>query len=253
MTLFIQTPVNSRIFQPPVESDIPSVCGILFNMGQKLCNKCGLHPKYPGQGICKKCVAEKKHQEWVTSRPEKLPIPDLPNEKWQDLIEANGYQISNYGRVKSLNYYDEPGRHYILKLREARKGGYLKADIDKHNWRPSVHRLVAMYFIPNPEILPLVLHKDNNKQNNHYSNLYWGTFSKNRQDYIEHTIKTGISRKQMPKNQVLEIFNSPLSTQQLALKFSIETSTVWMIKSGYRWSKITGAIKNDKRTTKTIR
>lgn len=37
-----------------------------------------------------------------------------------------------------------------------------------------VHRLVAMTYLENPNDYPIVLHLDNNKLNNHYTNLKWG-------------------------------------------------------------------------------
>ena len=43
----------------------------------------------------------------------------------------------------------------------------------------SIHRLVAETFIPNPNNLPVVMHKDNDPLNNHVSNLKWGTQSEN--------------------------------------------------------------------------
>lgn len=45
------------------------------------------------------------------------------------------------------------------------------------------HRLVAKYFLPNVNNLPYVHHKDENKLNNHYSNLEWVTPSENNLDY----------------------------------------------------------------------
>ena len=102
--------------------------GFFYSM-EKLCNKCGKEPKYPFQGLCKKCYFEKAHKKYLESRPPKLPIPDLEGELWQDIKEAPGYQVSNFGRIKSLNYYGEEGRHYILKLRQVRINSYLKADI----------------------------------------------------------------------------------------------------------------------------
>lgn len=222
----------------------------IYNREEKvatLCNLCGLSPKYPSQGLCRKCLFEKKHRQWLESRPPKEQVIDMPNEVWKEIIDAPAYHISNMGRVKSLNKYNEEGRHYIIKLREARKGGYLKADLDKYNWRPSVHRLVAIYFIPNPNNYPLVLHKDNNKQNNHKDNLYWGSHSENRKDYIEHTNANNIIRSKMPKEKVLEIFNSNDTVQDISIKQNISPSTVWMIKTGYRWSKITGHKNTDKR------
>lgn len=47
-----------------------------------------------------------------------------------------------------------------------------------------VHRLVALEYLPNPNNLPFVLHKDDNKENNHISNLYWGTVADNTKDSI---------------------------------------------------------------------
>ena len=51
----------------------------------------------------------------------------------------------------------------------------------------------------------------------------------------------------MNKEKVLAIYHSHLSAQQLAINHNISPSTIWMIKTGYRWSKITGAKNTDKR------
>ena len=59
--------------------------------------------------------------------------------------------------------------------------GYFQLDISldgrkrKHRVHLAVHRLVAMAFIPNPDNLPQVNHKDENKENNHVDNLEWCT------------------------------------------------------------------------------
>ena len=52
----------------------------------------------------------------------------------------------------------------------------------------SIHRLLAMHFIPNPNNLPQVNHKDGNKLNNELSNLEWCTMSYN----IQHMYDTGL-------------------------------------------------------------
>ena len=91
---------------------------------------------------------------------------NLSNEVWRDIEDYPGYQVSNLGRVRSLNF-NHTGQVRILKSRK-NKFGYLKLYFYK-NGKPktaSVHRLVAIAFIPNPDNLPQVNHKDENKENN---------------------------------------------------------------------------------------
>ena len=96
-------------------------------------------------------------------------------EEWRDIEGYEGlYQISNWGRVKSLNY-KRTGEEGIL-LPSPNKHGYLRIDLCKKGEKPkhfSIHRLVAQAFIPNPDNLPQVNHKDENKTNNYVYNLEW--------------------------------------------------------------------------------
>ncbi len=88
-------------------------------------------------------------------------------EIWKDIEGFEGrYQVSNLGRVKSLNYHHEH-RIAILKNR-LNRSGYYEVVLCKNNTMKSfkVHRLVAIAFIPNPHNLPCVNHKDENKLNN---------------------------------------------------------------------------------------
>ena len=91
-------------------------------------------------------------------------------EIWKDIEGYEGYQVSNMGRVRSFKY----GKVRILKP-VANKNGYLKVQLYKNNSLKTIfiHRLVAMAFIPNPNNLPQVNHKDEDKTNNIVSNLEW--------------------------------------------------------------------------------
>lgn len=83
------------------------------------------------------------------------------------------YEISVDGEVKSLNY-NRTGKERILKL--GKDGhGYPQVVLYKDEKRRNflVHRLVAEAFIPNPEHLPEVNHKDENPLNNKVENLEW--------------------------------------------------------------------------------
>ena len=83
------------------------------------------------------------------------------------------YQISNYGNVKSLGN-DKTRKEKILKIKKTILG-YLTVNLSKQGKYNTyrVHRLVATAFIDNPQNLPEVNHKDENKTNNHVINLEW--------------------------------------------------------------------------------
>lgn len=95
-------------------------------------------------------------------------------EIWKDIKGYEGkYQVSNYGNVKSLNYH-RTGKEQ-LKKPTLQTNGYFYVSLCKPNKCFSIHRLVAEAFIPNPDNLPCVNHKDEVKTNNHVDNLEWCT------------------------------------------------------------------------------
>ena len=93
------------------------------------------------------------------------------------------YQVSNLGRIKRLGHYRkikpkgyEQTVYYKEKiLSPIYTDRYVQLTLCKNGERQLglVHRLVAEAFIPNPENLPLVNHKDENKHNNCVDNLEW--------------------------------------------------------------------------------
>ena len=111
----------------------------------------------------------------------------LKNEIWRDIEGYEGsYQVSNLGRVKSL--FREAGtvnkkytcKEKILKPRRQKRDYYavmLWKDGKSRQFR--VHRLVAQAFIPNPDNLPVINHKDENPSNNEADNLEWCTVKYN--------------------------------------------------------------------------
>ena len=91
-------------------------------------------------------------------------------EIWKDCKGYEGlYQVSNLGRVwsvrkqKYLNPWLDSSGYWTVELRAL--NGKRKSE--------KVHRLVALAFIENPNNLPQVNHKDENKQNNSVENLEW--------------------------------------------------------------------------------
>ena len=89
-------------------------------------------------------------------------------EVWKDIEGYEGlYEVSNFGRIKSLR----TGK--IMKPSINR--GYLKCILQNDGKYKMyyVHRLVIQTFIPNPDNLPEVNHKDEDKTNNKVDNLEW--------------------------------------------------------------------------------
>lgn len=95
----------------------------------------------------------------------------MDKEIWKDIAGYEKmYQVSNLGRVRSLDRYSWNGYKYWLQKGKIlkpcqQKSGYLNVDLSNshsksHKYR--VHRLVAQAFIPNPNNLPCVNHKSHN-------------------------------------------------------------------------------------------
>ena len=92
-----------------------------------------------------------------------------------EVVGFENYLIYDDGRVWSKN-----GKGMFLKPR-VDKDGYLQVFLwkDGKHKNMRVHRLIALYYIENPENKPEVDHFDNNRQNNNISNLRWVSHSEN--------------------------------------------------------------------------
>ncbi|AZU98960.1 HNH endonuclease IV [Bacillus phage pW2] len=166
-------------------------------------------------------------------------------EEWKSLngIIENGnfYEVSNFGNVRSID------RTELFKnSTRFRKGKILKYSTGKNGYRKvvlsfsgrnktiTVHRLVALAFIPNPENKPEVNHCDGNKANNNVDNLEWSTSKEN----IRHYHETGSSQTIISDSEVLWIRENYIPRHPefgavaLAKKFNISTSHMNHIAKG---------------------
>lgn len=114
----------------------------------------------------------------------------MEEEIWKEIEGYSNYKVSDKGRVKSLY---KNGKEKLLKPSK-NKNGYLRVTLTKDHKVKHIfiHRLVAQAFLENPDNLPQVNHKDENKENNCIENLEWCTASYN----VKYSIDDEWRRKQ---------------------------------------------------------
>lgn len=159
-------------------------------------------------------------------------IKEIPNYK--------GYSIDTNG-----NIYNKKGKC----LKPFSLGYYLAVDLAIGNGkyeRKTIHRLVAITFIPNIHNKPEVNHKDGNKYNNCVDNLEWVTKSENIKhafDKLHHShFGEKNTQSKLTSEQVLEIValrKSGESLGAISKRYPISTTTICDIMTGRSWAHIT--------------
>lgn len=183
----------------------------------------------------------------------------MKNQKeiWKNISGWEGYyQISNLGRVRSLDrlIVNSIGRKYFLK-------GIVLKNITPKNHYPyvclrknglnipqSIHRLIAEYFIPNPENKPQVNHKDGNKHNYNIKNLEWSTAKENsqhaRDNGLQKTIKgdkcvyAKLTDEKVLAIKRLHRINPKFHRSNLALKLNVNVNTIVSIIKNRNWNHL---------------
>jgi len=159
-------------------------------------------------------------------------------EIWKDIIGYDQYQVSNYGRIKTTAN-NATRKERILKPLLTIKGYYRVALFShgKSKFIP-IHRLVAEYFIDNPDNKATINHIDGNKRNNYADNLEWNTYREN----VDHAIMNKISacgerngRHKLNWKQIVEIRNSNLSSKELAIIYNVHKTSINLIKNKKTW------------------
>lgn len=169
-------------------------------------------------------------------------------EVWKPIIGFEGsYEISSYGNVKTLSKRVISAIHssgYRMTKEKAlkkvlNKNGYLYITISKNNkaYGRSVHRLVAIHFIANPNNCPEVNHINTIKTDNHISNLEWNTSVQNTQ----HAFITGhkASRVKLSIDKIIKIrelhLSGKLSNKEIGNIYNIKGEAVRRVIIGETW------------------
>lgn len=146
-------------------------------------------------------------------------------EIWKDIEGFEGkYQISNFGRVKALDYRRTGKEKILLQITD--KLGYKSIQLWKNGSRKKylIHRLVGKAFIENPDNLQIINHKDKNPSNNCAENLEWCSYKYNvnysKEEQLrgmKNSIKNKLKRKkvgQYKNGQLIKIYDSITSVEK---------------------------------------
>ncbi|QIW89817.1 HNH endonuclease [Bacillus phage Izhevsk] len=134
---------------------------------------------------------------------------------------GDSYEVSNLGNVRSIDRYvnSRHGQRFVKGITMSpsdEKGGYkkvrLKDSSKVKNYR--VHRLIALAFLPNPNNLPEVNHKDGNKNNNSVENLEWSS----RSDNVQHAFDNGLKTPTVKKVDKIDIITGEVICTYESLK-----------------------------------
>lgn len=135
------------------------------------------------------------------------------------------------------------------QIQNTKTGNWLKGDVNNcgyrriqvNNKRFFVHRLVAMAYLPNPDNLPQVNHKDGNKKNNHVNNLEWCCGSHNQQHrYYELKKDLGEdnSNSKLTEEAVRDIRSGRMSGRAFARFYNISQTLVRKIIARTTWKHV---------------
>jgi len=169
-------------------------------------------------------------------------------EIWKDIEGFEGYQVSNYGGIKSCRPVNGIGGlkdiYRLLKLPVDRKG-YYRIALRRNNKpiKMFVHRIVLETFVGLCPNGMEARHLDGNSQNNYVENLTWGTPTENRHDRIKHGTHNRGEDHPMTKLKVIEVKQiknlleeSTLTEQHIGEMFGVSRDVVSKIKQRKNWS-----------------
>lgn len=147
---------------------------------------------------------------------------------WKQIKGYEDYEVSDTGLVRSL----KRGKKKILAPAKNGRTGYLHVNLHKDGKRKCllVHRLVAEAFVPNPQNLPTVNHRDENKLNNEASNLEWLTTAENNR-YGTRDLRIALTLRNRPdvSKQVIQLdkFGKVVSQFSSMSEAARQTGIAW--------------------------
>ncbi len=181
-------------------------------------------------------VAEKTEKEVINIEEKTAPVHDEP-EIWADVKEADEgkYRVSNYGRATSAMLKGET--KFIKGKIQKKFSNIIELKKDGRTYGIGIGRLVALYFVPNPENKTHVVHIDRNYNNNYYKNLQWATLKEvsDRKTWEQRRGKCKITYEYAV--QIRKMIDDGIPQYKIAKMFCISSMQVTRIKRTENWGR----------------
>jgi hypothetical protein len=172
-------------------------------------------------------------------------VSSYSDERWRPHHDLDGYEVSDHGRIRSVDRTIDTVRGprrlkgRVLAQVYDRATGYLRVGITVGGvCQPSlVHRIVCWAWWGPPPPEHEVRHLDGSRDNNHWTNLRWGTASSNRMDRLRH----GTYGSKLSPADVLEIrelLRTGCRQKNIAAHFGICQGMVSRIKTRDAWDVV---------------
>ena len=163
---------------------------------------------------------------------------DESREVWEKIPGIDGYEVSNMGRVRSLEraIVRSNGRRQTIRARILRPAkdewGYPMVGLHRKTYK--VHRLVAMAFMPEKLAGQEIRHLDGNPENNHLSNLAYGTHSENVMDMYAYRgcIRSGQKLTEQIASEIKRELAAGRMGREIAKLYGVSEQTICDIKHG---------------------
>lgn len=176
-------------------------------------------------------------------------------EEWKSIKGYEGlYEVSSFGRVRSLNHLEVVPSRWGRLIKRWKKGrvltprerahGYVAVSFSFRGKDQPIHHLVAEAFIGKRPKNYQINHKDGDKKNNNFENLEWVTCKEN----LRHARERGLSRSNKGKkwkhltfskiNEIRILWErEKLSQKKIAKKMGVSSATIMRVTKGLTFKK----------------
>lgn len=152
---------------------------------------------------------------------------------WTPIQGFPNYEVSTGGHVRSV-------KHNRLMTPQSNHKGYykvgLKSETTGRVQKKFIHRLVAEAFLPNPDKLPQVNHKNCDKTDNRVENLEWVDGSYNMRHMVANGRSTIAKLNVVTASEIRELLLLGAAVKKLARKYGVSPKTIRDIRDGKVWS-----------------